>query len=446
MTELFKHQIEGIDFLKKTKKAIMAHEMGLGKSRMAIVAAGDSSEKGILVICPVSLKINWQREIEMVYPEDEIQVIQTGPEETIQEPVWVIINYDMLEKYSEQLKGLFEIGELETLIIDESHYIKGKSIRAAQTIALAEKARRVYCLTGTPVMNRPIELFNQLKAIGHPLSKSRSAYGKRYCGAFLKTIPRRDGRILRFWDESGATRLPELKTAIDSVLIRRTKKEVLDLPPKIISAQICELNDKWQMEYDTAWDAYLEWLESHPEGKNIENIMSAQQLVELMKLKQVCSQAKVKRIVSDIENMVDQEEKVIVFSQFTETIMRITEELGDKNIGYTRLIGADDMKDRQKAVDAFQNEDIVKIFVANIKAAGVGLNLTAASVVIFADMDWSPEIHAQAEDRAHRIGQEGTVNVYYYIVKGTIEEDIKAILEGKQEIISRLRGEKLSTD
>jgi len=107
-------------------------------------------------------------------------------------------------------------------------------------------------------------------------------------------------------------------------------------------------------------------------------------------------------------------------------------------IGVTALTGDCDMAYRQASVDSFQNDPRVKVFVANIKAGGVGINLTKASIVMFADMEWRPEIHNQAMDRAHRIGQTGTVNVYYYIAKGTIEEDIAEILETKKDIMNQI--------
>jgi len=301
--------------------------------------------------------------------------------------------------------------------------------------------KRVYCLTGTPLLNRPIELFNLLKAIGHPLGDNRVHFAKRYCDAGLRMIVRRYGPPLRFWDESGVDKdnLPELAEKLKSCMLRRKKEDVLDLPDKIISVMDCEMTEEWKKNYDTAWDSYLDFLSKNPiPEKNIDNIIMARQLVEIQKLKQVCSKAKVGRIISDIENAIEQDEKVIVFSQYTATIKGIAEKLRDKKIKCVTLTGEDDMTERQKAVDDFQNKNEVKVFIANIKAGGVGLNLTAGSIVMFADMDWSPEIHRQAEDRAHRIGQTGTVNVYYYVCPGTIEDDIIDILNSKKHVADQI--------
>lgn len=446
MIDLFQHQKDGIEFLKATPRAILADEMGLGKTRQAIVATRESAGGTVIVVCPASLKINWEREIRMVYPTESVDVLSSGPERPIENAAWVVVNYDMLGKYKEQIMAMAATGQIAAAIVDEAHYIKGKkTIRSQVTLEVVEKIERVYLLTGTPIMNRPIELFNLLKAVKHPLSKARTVYAKRYCGAYLKTIIRRGGRILRFMDESGATRLPELREMIKPVFLRRMKKDVLDLPEKIISIRVNEMGEEWQRAYDTAWERYVEWVANHPvEGKNLENILTAQHLVEITKLKQVCSQAKVAQIAEDIAEAVEAEQKVIVFSQFTATIEAVRDACRKEGIGVVTLTGQDKMDARQHSVDKFERDPETKVFVLNIKAGGVGLNLTSGSIVMFADMDWSPEVHNQAEDRAHRIGQEGTVNVYYYVLKGTIEEDIVDILGRKKEIIrSVMQGSEL---
>ena len=450
-SNLFPHQAEGITFLKEKGRAILADEMGLGKTRQAIVAAIEAGDlqHAEVVVCPASLKVNWQREINAVDPAAAVRICSgTVNEESIANEwklaqldgrrFWIVINYDILGKNAGWLTEWGESDCLGTLILDEVHYIKGQSIRAKAALQVAAQAPRVYALTGTPILNRPIEFFNTLRAIGHPLtqghppSKARKDYAVRYCNAFL----RRMGPY-RFWDESGASNLDELQAFVQPWMLRRKKAEVLDLPPKIVTTLDVELSKDDRARYESAWQDYVQWVANHPElGKDLGNVLMAQQLVELQKLKQVCSLAKVPRIAADVRNAIEQGEKVIVFSQYTETIHQLAQEL--RKEGVVTLTGADDQNARQRAVDAFQGTDSVKVFVANLKAGGVGLTLTAATIVMFADMDWSPEQHAQAEDRAHRIGQGGTVNVYYYVTTGTIEEDIVRILEAKKEIIKAL--------
>lgn len=453
MKTAFKHQLEGIEILKSKRRMILADEMGLGKTFQAIKAAGEIGEGTWLILCPASLKINWRREILSVYPEDDVFVVESGPEKELPHVPWLIINYDMLQKYKGQLLSMKHLGQIDGAIADEAHYIKGaKTIRAKITLEILEGLENIFMLTGTPLMNRPAELFNLLKAIRHPLGKARTTFVKRYCGAYLKTIPLRGGKTIRFMDESGATHLDELREFTKDAILRRTKKEVLDLPPKIVAPKIIGMPEEYQKRYDTAFEDYIEFLANNPtvaeEGieEKVENILNAKHLVELTKLKQVCSQAKLDAIVEDIRSAVAQGEKVIVFSQFTNTIDTLQAKLleakkasqygeAQEPIKSVTLKGTHSMDERQASVDAFQNDETVKVFIGNIKAAGVGITLTRATIVMFADMEWSPELHSQAEDRAHRIGQEGTVNVYYYIIEETVEEDIVDILTRKKSII-----------
>jgi len=456
MRELFKHQKEGVAFLKEKKKAILADEMGLGKTTQAIVAGKESTKGSILVICPASLKINWSREIDIMYPGEKIQVIQSGKEQTIEKADWIIVNYDMLRKYRDQILG---IDWIDTAIVDEAHYIKGKkTYRAVDTLAIVKRLENVYFLTGTPVMNRPSEIYNLLVGIDHILGRygNKTLFYTRYCDRQMKIILKKGRPPIRFYDDSGSSNLEELREMTKDVILRRTKDEELDLPEKIISVQICSLDNAGRKRYDNAWEDYLEKItnvmkveDESKRAEKIGNIMDAKHLVELTKLKQICSQEKVERMVSDIKNSVSQGEKVIVFTQYTDTIKMITEGLkqtkkasayGDKeeSVKYVTLTGKSSQDERQEAVDKFQNDPETKVFVANIIAGGVGITLTEARTIMFADMEWSPALHNQAEDRAHRIGQKNTVNVYYYVLEGTIEEDIVELLDKKKSIIQTI--------
>ena len=499
--ELFAHQKEGIAFLKEKKKVILADEMGLGKTRQAILAAREENVGSVVVICPASLKTNWEREILAVAPDDDVFVIQSGKLRDIPAAKWIIVNYDMLGKYYEPLASMKALGMIGAGICDEAHYIKGKkAVRSKLTLMLLDGLPVVYMLTGTPIMNRPAEMLNLLKAVGHPVAEKTSFFEKRYCDAYMETIIRRGRPAIRFWNSSGASNLNELREITRDCLLRRMKKDVLDLPEKMISVRFCELSPEQKKGYDHAWEQYLEWFKAGldgtlPEGESeiscsrcsrrltddevgrggvqggsknalgpdhddcykcstIERTVSAQQLVELGKLKQLCSLSKVSRMAADIEDAVAAGEKVIVFTQYTNTLKEIAAacrsirvetgapsaygKIPTKAIKVATLSGQDTQTSRQAAVDAFQNDPETRVFVSNMKAGGVGLTLTQARIVMFADMEWSPEIHAQAEDRAHRIGQEGTVNVYYYVMEKTIEEDIVDLLEAKRRIIKEV--------
>jgi len=171
MKKLFDHQISGVAFLKEKKRAILADEMGLGKTKQAIHAA---VEQPVLIVCPASLRLNWKREIEDVYPDHNVVVLRTKSDGE-EKARWYIVNYDILYKWVEWAKNM----NFPTTILDEAHYIKSKSKRSEQALELVKDIPNVYLLTGTPILNRPIEMFNMLKAIKHPLGKLRTTFARR---------------------------------------------------------------------------------------------------------------------------------------------------------------------------------------------------------------------------------------------------------------------------
>lgn len=447
---LFKHQEEGIEFLTLAKKAILADAMGLGKTRQAIIAAGKTG-KSVLVVCPASLKENWAREIRAAEEPGDITIADGNKvygyyeDDGEYQKTWLIMNYDILDRYDAEAFSTYGV-----VIFDEAHYIKNpRTKRTKAALKIVDTMEYVYLLTGTPVLNRPEELFTLLKAIGHQLGKSWYRYVMRYCNATKRefwrwaTLPNgaRERKLVSFLDTNGASNLDELAVKISDSYLRRTKDELGDkLPAKIIDTIKVDLNNEYRDKYQSAWQVYMDYLENDPDGANMEKIVNAQMtrhLIELGKLKQVASLSKLDRIAEDIIDIVEQGEKVLVFSQYTQTVEQLKARLVAKKIKVVTLTGSDDMSARQKAVDAIQEGDAT-VFIGNIQAAGVGLTLTAANTVLFADMAWTPALNEQAEDRAHRIGQHKQVNVHYYIAKNTVDEDIAELLGVKREIIAKI--------
>lgn len=460
------HQIEGIDFLKKARKAILADVPGLGKTLQSVAAAYQKTKGGV-VLCPASLKVNWAREILEVDDDAHVVILDGGSVYEYHQgegSQWLIVNYDILDR--EDIKKKVRWLNGRTMILDEAHYIKSRTTkRTKAALELVADAPYVFLLTGTPVMNRPEELYTLLRAIDHPLGQKWFNYVKRYCGArkveFYRTVKDERGRVMydrynqpvkrkySFLDTSGATNLDELNRKLENVYLRRTKEVLGDkLPAKIISNIEVTLNKEWQKAYQSTWHDYLEYLRNAPEGvdkPSIINAQLAQHIIELNKLKQVASLGKVERVVEDVLNVVEQGEKVLVFTQYTETLKTLVTQLRTKKVKVVKIDGSDSLQNRQKAVDAIQDGDAT-VLVGNIKAAGIGLNLYAASQVRFIDMEWTPALHDQAEDRAHRYGQERQVNVYYYIAKDTVDEDIVDLLAKKNQIIQAiLEGEATNT-
>lgn len=455
MYQLFEHQVIGINFLRKAKKGLLCDVPGLGKTYQAILAAAREPGNKV-VVCPASLKENWAREIIAAGQTDTIKIVDGGKSYTYYEgdtgTEWLVINYDVLDRHLPSLEG-YSIG-----IYDEAHYIKSKTTkRTKAALELAKRLQVLYLLTGTPILNRPEELFTLLEAIGHPLGKNWHSYVYRYCAAekitFYKKVLDARGRIMydaygkpltrkyQFLKTTGASNLPELADRIKDSYLRRTKDELGDrLPAKIVDTVEVELAPEYRKRYSQAWDTYIEYLENDPDGinhKKMQNVQMTRHLIELGKLKQIASQGKLDRVVEDVEAIVEQGEKVLIFTQYTETVRLLKEKLKAKKIKTVSLTGSDDMRARTKAVDDIQLGD-TPVFIGNIKAAGVGLTLTAANTVLMADMEWTPALNEQAEDRAHRIGQHKQVNVHYYIAKDTVDEDIADLLEVKRKIIAEI--------
>lgn len=457
ISNLYPYQVEGANWLGFTHRGILGDEMGIGKTRQAIAAAYIETNGGV-VVCLASGKIStWAREIVQLDNDATVVVVNSGNE--VQQynvgtgSNWVIINYDLLDKHVGDIPTMHEVN---TVILDEAHYIKeAGNIRSKAAIKLCNMAENVYLLTGTPVMNRPIELFNLLKAIRHPLGENWFTFAMRYCGAYQRKIKKwvtnpmtgqRELREIKFLDVKGATNLEELRSKLSTVYLRRTKDILGDkLPPLVEENVATKLGAKYQAQYQDAWENYFTNLElrlnadddmdEDEKNAKLMNAEMAQHLVEMQKLKQIASLSKVERIVADTENALEQGEQVIIFTQYKETLEQL--KAGLKKYKPVSISGEDNQASRVKAIDAFQSGQ-AKVFIGNTKAAGTGINLYAASIVYFADLEWTPALHEQAVSRAHRNGQQKQVNAYYYIAENTIDVDIVKALEEKKKVIKEL--------
>jgi SWI/SNF-related matrix-associated actin-dependent regulator 1 of chromatin subfamily A len=413
---LFPHQVEGLAFLLGRRRAILADDMGLGKTRQSIIALTEAAPTGPwLVVCPASVKRNWAREILTVRPDDQIHII--GPEKPPSPAYdgWVIVNYDLLSKYAEELEAF----PWTALVFDEAHYLKNHtSARSKRARALVDAAPDavLHALTGTPLTNRPRDLFPLLQLVGHPMGRSFLTFAKRYCAAFHNDFG---------WVATGASNLEELRVQLHGVMLRRTKDEVLDLPPKLrtwMPVAVPEGTARKEMR------RVLERLLS-PEKDGKDRIRL---LADLTRARVQIAAAKVPNTIEFVDGVVAQGEKAIVFSSFESPIDEISGHFGEQAVVVT---GKTPAAKRQELVDRFQTDDTVRVFVANLIAGGVGLNLTAARQVVFNDLDWVPANHWQAEDRAYRIGQHNTVNVTYFSAAGTVDEFVSHALAVKASLI-----------
>jgi SWI/SNF-related matrix-associated actin-dependent regulator 1 of chromatin subfamily A len=438
---LFPHQVEGVAFLLGRRRAILADDMGLGKTRQAIVALRHTAPDGpYLVVCPASVKRNWSREIAIASPGARIELVEgTKPSKPMAD--WVVVNYDILGKHVAALEAVRWAG----LVFDEAHYLKNHtSARGRLARQLVERASEtasteaaVYLLTGTPLTNRPRDLFVLLQLAGHSLGRSFLSFAKRYCAAERNEYG---------WKTDGASNLEELTVQLHGVVLRRSKDQVLSLPPKLrtwlpvdVPPGTASREIKEVVELLVERNAPVD-----PDSLPSDTRARGRLLALLTVARQKIAVAKTPATMDFVEGAVAQGEKVIVFSCFDEPLQTLAKAFGTSAV---LLTGKTPTGKRQSLVDRFQQDDAVRIFLANIVAGGVGLNLTAATQVVFNDLDWVPANHWQAEDRAYRIGQTRTVNVTYMVGQGTVDDFVHAVLQTKSALVSAVvDGEALAAD
>ncbi len=421
------HQKEAIKSLVENKKFILADDMGLGKTTSSIIAALETGAKKILIICPASLKINWQREIEN-YSNRPTSIIEGKKWE---DGDFIIINYDIIKNFHDEKKKSDSVllkTKFDLVIIDEAHYVQNKQAQRTKLINdFVFNVERLWLLTGTPITSRPINYFNLLNLIECPVAKNWMAYVKRYCNGFQFQAGRR-----KIWNVSGASNLEELRDRTAPLVLRRLKENVLDLPDKIITPVYLRLKSK---EYEALMGDYYDWYDKNGDSDSL-----TLQFTKLTKVRQVIAEEKVPSTIEICENIVEQGKKVIVFTNFTKTLEMILEHFGKSAV---RLDGQMSQKERQLSVDRFQNDESVMVFVGNIKAAGVGITLTAGEAVVMNDLSFLPSDHSQAEDRSYRYGQKNNVLVYYPIFDNTVEGIIYDILKKKKDIFETVMGDKV---
>ena len=421
------HQKEAIQKLVENKRYVLADDMGLGKTTSTIIAALESGSKKILIICPASLKINWQREIEN-YTQRSVYISEGKNFST--EHDFVIINYDIIKNFHDPKKKddsqIIRAG-FDLVVIDEAHYIKNPQAQRTKLINdFVKRVDRLWLLTGTPMTSRPIDYYNLLNLVDSPVAKNWMAYVIRYCEGYQFKVGAK-----KVWNVMGASNLEELRDRTSNMVLRRLKENVLDLPDKIITPVYLRLKSK---KYEEVMGDYYNWYEKNPDESKSLTV----QFTKLTEVRQVIANEKILNTIELAENIIEQGKKVIIFCNFTNSLEQIVQHFGKAAV---RLDGSMSKPDRQNSVDKFQTDDKVKVFVGNIKAAGVGITLTAAEAVIMNDLSFLPSDHSQAEDRAYRYGQKNNVLVYYPIFENTIEGIIYDILNKKKQVIATVMGD-----
>ncbi|MCL1962070.1 MAG: DEAD/DEAH box helicase [Desulfovibrionaceae bacterium] len=386
------YQFVGVRHLMSQSGACLADDMGLGKSRQMVVAARLAAGQGrVLILCPASLRINWEREIRMVYPGAVVGMAGEDRIATLYGCQWVVANY-------ERLGGLVREPDLSfaVLAVDEAHYLKEhQSGRTRNAFVMATRIPRRYVMTGTPLLNREIEMHTLLRLTGHALGRMPlKDFSKRYAG-------------------SGDKRA-QLAAALKGWMLRRHKDVLDDLGQKIRQVR---------------WVSPAEGLGAY---KEIYRDMTLQAMPKITKLRQRLEALKTPFLIEMVESL-SEGDKIIIFCEYMATVQAMKSAFDTASIHCVTLVGADSPQKRQRAIDAFQSEPAVSVFIGTTSAAGVGITLTAANHVAFASLPWTPALMRQAEDRAYRLGQKRNVLVIVPLVAGTIDEGIWRLLEAKQE-------------
>ncbi len=449
--KLYEYQMEGVNFIEYHKgRVIIADVMGLGKTIQALAWLQLRKDvKKVLITCPSSLKINWQEEIEKwVTRKLKVQILEGITSYEITGDV-VIVNYDILNDWIIDLK----LTNFDVCIGDELHFVKNsKSLRAKAFIEITKTIPNIIGLTGTPIENDPMEIFGLVNLVNKNIFPNYIKFIERYCDG--KQVEQRvqGGKVRKVWKRNGFTNQAELHRILKKhVMLRRTKDEVdLQLPPKTY-ANIDLKIDNWSL-YKEAEDDFIQYIKESYNAKiqkqledgltddepdlheKLDAISRAPALAKIQALKMLAAQGKMNQVISWVKDFMETDEKLIIFA-INKVIVKT---LMDAFPFAVKIDGSTSKAKRNDAVKSFQNDAKCRLFIGNMKAAGIGLTLTAASKVAIVQFPWNPGELVQAEDRAHRITQKEKVTIYKFVAKDTIEERIVNLLKHKQIEIDKI--------
>ena len=441
----FPYQKQGIAYALLHKRCIVGDQPGLGKTGQAIATIVGAEAFPCLIICPATLKENWRREVEMwTGGKHRATILSDGNKRTFHQffkaglADFCITNYESLKKFFVDSINVPEgkrlilthikfkqdvVNSFRSVIIDESHRCKnGAAQQTKFCMGICRGKEYALLLTGTPIVNRPKDLIPQLHIMDMlPKFGGYKTFVDRYCGG-----PKQ------------ASNLRELNYKLRTTCFyQREKKDVLkDLPDKMRQTVLCDISNR--KEYNQAETDLIQYLRKYRDAddEKIARAMRGQAMVMINILWQISARGKIDSVKEFINDLLESGEKVILFVSLHEIVL-VLKKLYPKAVTVTGL----DSKDaRQAAVDSFQRNPDTKLIICSIKAAGVGLTLTASSRVAFVEFPWTYADCCQCEDRAHRIGQKDSVTCYYFLGQNTIDEKVYQIIQTKKDIANKATG------
>ncbi len=442
-------QVAGIEWCLSRPASLLGDEMGLGKTIQAIGVINSSPDaRTVLIVCPASLKLNWRYELRkwLVEPGFAIGVIDKNfiPKFFMGLRRLYIINYDVLAKHRDWLAEQ----QWDIAIFDEGHYMKNPDAKRTKSICggkldrftkwVALPAKRKLWLTGTPMDNKIREIYTALKYLDPTAWSNFREFGLQYCAGRQYQVHTPKGRKW-VWGFDGASNLQELQSRLRStIMIRRKKADVLtELPDKVrqvipLPADSSDLRKALKAEAAALKEARRNVTSSRHREKARAVKVAFDQIAIVRRDTAV---AKAPAVAAYVDEVLDTRaiDKVVVFAHHKAVIR----ELHRRLVRYNSVIitGKTPIAQRDDCVKAFQENPACRVFIGNIQAAGVGLTLTAASTVIFAELDWSPGRMSQAEDRCHRIGQDDSVLVQHLVLDESIDANMANALTRKQVVI-----------
>ncbi|XP_030808672.1 SWI/SNF-related matrix-associated actin-dependent regulator of chromatin subfamily A-like protein 1 [Camarhynchus parvulus] len=421
VTSLMPFQREGVNFaISRKGRLLLADDMGLGKTIQAIcIAAYYQQEWPLLVVTPSSVRFTWAEAFHRWLPSlspGSTNVIVSG-KDNLTGSLINIISFDLLSRMDKQLKSTFQV-----VIVDESHFLKNtKTARCRAAMPLLKAAKRVILLSGTPAMSRPAELYTQIAAVQPSFFPLFHSFGLRYC----------DARKMPWgWDYSGSSNLTELKILLEeSIMIRRLKSDVLSQLPAKQRKMVVVAPEGISAKTKAALAAEAKKMAKGYESKQ-------QEKEALLVYFSRTAEAKIRSVVEYILELLESgNNKFLVFAHHKIMLDAVVAELKKKHVEHIRIDGSTSSAERQALCQKFQLSEKQAVAVLSLTAANMGLTLSAADLVVFAELFWNPGILIQAEDRAHRIGQTSSVNVHYLVAKGTADDYLWPMIQEKIKVL-----------
>lgn len=497
---VFEHQKDAIRFLVSRKKCILADEMGGGKTCSAILASLVGNFQHILIVCPSSVKKTWENELKLFVDESEITIVQGStwkdakytiinydildnfykiPTQTIKKRELnvddggnVITEVKEKEIVSRSKKIISDAmsesqlykAEYDLLIIDEAHKLSNSSsgrFKIVYDLVKRTDFKGIFELTGTPITNSSRNFYNILRILGADVTKDWQHYMERYCGAkffykknernaytamFCKSVGKKEWSELTFSEKKELdevlekkckklcipgedTNMEELQEIVKPFYLRRLKSDFADIVKKDIRVLHYQMTEEEKESYDNVWDEYLQIQEDKEKSEKYKK------LTEVSILRQWLSDRMIPRTIDLADKCIELGHKVIIFCTFDNEIEKFKEHYGKLSVVHNGKLTE---KKKNESVEAFQNDENIKVFIGNIISAGVGLNLVAGDLVIFNSFSFVPGDCKQAEDRIHRLNQTKPCTVYYQSFDGTYFDKMLEIVHNKQEVIDKI--------